>query len=72
MERGSPHLGEGGGVRLEFQNIVFFCFLVFSRFFWFCTFLLSNTSGKLFFLFFLFFSFLKVFLLKISGKLSGT
>ena len=46
----------------DFWNIVFFVFLVFSRFFWFCTFLLSKTSGKLFFFFcFCFFCFSRGF-----------
>ena len=64
----SRSLGEGG-VRLEFQNIGFFWFFWFSRvFFGFCTFLLSKTSGKLFFLFFFgCFGFLEVFVLFPRG-----
>jgi len=34
----------------DLWKIVFFVFLVFSKFFWFCIFLLPKTSGKLFFL----------------------
>ena len=55
----SRSLGEGGGQTRD-SKYCFFCFffvfLVFSRFFWFCTFLLSKTSGIFFFFGFFWFS----------------
>ena len=67
----SRSLGEGGGQTRVSKYCFFLFFLVFwfSRgFFWFCTFLLSKTSGLFFFFFFVFLVFSR-FLYFFQGAL---